>query len=129
LPFDPASLLLLSSSSSAQISSSNNTPPQQTKQPQKIHKQQNQSSVSIASKKETEQVNKSKLLAQQAINTTTNNTNNTANSLKNTLENIELKMRIIASPNIRIADLFKCFLKNVPKSTETIEVNLIFHLI
>lgn len=57
----------------------------------------------------------------------TNNTNNNTN-LKKTLQNIELKMRIIASPNIRIADLFKCFLKNVPKSTETIEVSECFLL-
>lgn len=58
---------------------------------------------------------------QQQQQQPTNNTNN--NSLKATLQNIELKMRIIASPNIRIADLFKCFLKNVPKSTETVEVS------
>jgi hypothetical protein len=37
-------------------------------------------------------------------------------------------MRVIASRNIRIADLFKCFLKNVPKSTETIEVSHLFIL-
>ncbi len=51
------------------------------------------------------------------------NTISSTADLKKTLQNIELKMRIIASPNIRIADLFKCFLKNVPKSTETIEVS------
>ena len=51
-----------------------------------------------------------------------NTISNTAD-LKKTLQNIELKMRIVSSPNIRIADLFKCFLKNVPKSTETIEVS------
>ena len=36
------------------------------------------------------------------------------------------KMKIIPSPTIRIADLFRCFLKNVPKNTETIEVSKIF---
>ena len=43
--------------------------------------------------------------------------------LKKTLRSIELKMRLVASPSIRISDLVKCFLKNVPKSTETIEVS------
>ncbi|RNA34290.1 hypothetical protein BpHYR1_054544 [Brachionus plicatilis] len=50
-----------------------------------------------------------------------NNLLTSSSSIKKTLENIELKMRIVSSPSIRIADLFKCFLKNVPKSTETIE--------
>lgn len=62
----------------------------------------------------------------------TNSQNNlltSSSSIKKTLENIELKMRIVSSPSIRIADLFKCFLKNVPKSTETIEVCDFFLLI
>ena len=59
--------------------------------------------------------------AKVAQSSAVSSTNNGV-SLKKTLQNIELKMRIISSPNIRIADLFKCFLKNVPKITETIEV-------
>ena len=136
LPFDPASLLLLSSSSSAQLSSNTTTPPQQTKQPQKQkqqqqHQQHTQQSTSVSNKKEAEHANKSQFLANTSntTNIINNNNNNNTNNLKATLENIELKMRIIASPNIRIADLFKCFLKNVPKSTETIEVGFIFVLI
>ncbi len=101
LPFDPASLLLLASSSSFS-----------SLQPS-THK------IQLNNNNKIEPV-------VTTSNKTINNTNNSTNSLKATLENIELKMRIIASPNIRIADLFKCFLKNVPKSTETIEVSLIF---
>jgi hypothetical protein len=60
-----------------------------------------------------------------SIKANSNNSSTKSASLKQTLQNIELKMRIISSPSIRIADLFKCFLKNVPKSTETIEVSQI----
>lgn len=56
------------------------------------------------------------------LNNSQNNLLTSSSSIKKTLENIELKMRIVSSPSIRIAELFKCFLKNVPKSTETIEV-------
>ncbi|CAF0746878.1 unnamed protein product [Brachionus calyciflorus] len=64
---------------------------------------------------------KSKPKQTESNNPSPNSSLNTTSSIKKTLENIELKMRIIPSPTIKIADLFKCFLKNVPKSTETIE--------
>jgi hypothetical protein len=44
----------------------------------------------------------------------------------NTTTTQPTKMKIIPSPTIRIADLFRCFLKNVPKNTENIEVCFIF---
>ncbi len=44
------------------------------------------------------------------------------NTRRKTIEVNPKKLRIMQSPIIHISDLFKCFLKNVPKYTETIEV-------